>query len=103
MIWLFNCDMETFMQAYDELSDQIRWIHSYSAGVNKLNNFIATRLIDRPDVTLTNARGAFSSALAEYVLCATLHFNKQITRILENRKTKNWDRFLMGELRGKTM
>jgi len=103
MIWLWVSDRDVFTQAFDELSGQIRWIHSYSAGVDKLSDFISTRLVNRPEVVLTNARGAYSSALAEYVLCAVLHFNKQIPRIMENRRKKQWDRFIMNVVGGKTM
>jgi hypothetical protein len=32
-------------------------------------------------VPLTNGRGAFSDSLAEWVMCAALHFNKQVQRV----------------------
>ena len=44
---------------------------------------------------LQNGRGAFSESLAEYVMAAALHFNKQIPRCQANRKAQKWDKFVM--------
>jgi phosphoglycerate dehydrogenase-like enzyme len=48
-------------------------------------------------------QGVYSSSLAEYVLAACSYFNKDISRLQRNREARKWDRFTMGELRGKTM
>ena len=52
---------------------------------------------------LTNARGAFSKSLAEYCVAAILYFNKQISRLEENRRARMWDKFTMNTLSGKTV
>ena len=52
---------------------------------------------------LTNAKGVYSSSLAEYVIGACLYFAKNIPRLENNRTNKNWDRFDMKELRGSTL
>eukprot|EP01052_Picozoa_sp_SAG31_P061213 SAG31_NODE_20314_length_578_cov_0.701461_1_plen_92_part_00 len=65
----------------------VKWVHSFFAGVDALAPVIGPRLLER-QVPLTNGRGAFSSSLAEYVLAAVLHFNKQIPRCTANRKAK---------------
>eukprot|EP00931_Biecheleriopsis_adriatica_P094723 TRINITY_DN68352_c0_g1_i1.p1 TRINITY_DN68352_c0_g1~~TRINITY_DN68352_c0_g1_i1.p1 ORF type:complete len:340 (+),score=65.40 TRINITY_DN68352_c0_g1_i1:63-1082(+) len=84
------------------LCPNVRWIHSMAAGVDTLVPVINS-LPRGPEVPVTNAKGAFSSSLAEYALAAMLHFNKQIPRLQSNRTTKTWDRFIMGELRGQTV
>merc|ERR1712232_279042 len=81
----------------------VKWVHSLFAGVDALAPFIKETLSNRPDVTLTNGKGAFSSSLAEYVLSSALYFNKQVRRCQANRATKQWDKFVMPELKGKTM
>ena len=81
---------------------RVRWTHSLFAGVDALAPFIASRL-SQSDVPLTNGRGAFSSSLAEYVLAAALHFNKQVPRCVENRQSQTWDKFVMPVLEGKTI
>jgi len=57
----------------------------------------------RSSVTVTNAKGIYSSSLGEYVMTACSYFCKDIPRLLQNKKDKNWDRFCVGELKGKTM
>ena len=42
-------------------------------------------------------------SLAEYVMAAALHFNKQIPRCQKNREEKKWDKFVMDTLDGKTI
>lgn len=81
---------------------EIEWIHSLSAGVDKLSELIKGRLQDSA-VILTNGRGAFSSSLAEYAIAAMFHFNKQIPRCQENKRHKRWDKFVMDVVAGKTM
>jgi hypothetical protein len=63
----------------------VSWIHCFFAGVDSMADFMAKRLADRPDVTVTNGRGAFSSSLAEYILTAALYYNKHITCCQENK------------------
>mmetsp|Transcript_40009 Transcript_40009/g.133412 ORF Transcript_40009/g.133412 Transcript_40009/m.133412 type:complete len:321 (+) Transcript_40009:113-1075(+) len=76
------------------------WLHSFSAGVDG----IAPVLRETPDtLRASNARGAFTSSLAEYALAAALHFNKQVPRCMANRAAGRWERFTMNVLRGKTM
>ena len=36
-------------------------------------------------------------------MAAAMHFNKQIPRCQENRKKKQWDKFVMDTLDGKTI
>jgi len=103
MIWLWSSNMKTFTWAFEKLCGQIRWIHSYPGGLDKMSEFISARLVNHPEVLLTTGRGACSSDVAEYVFCAALHFNKKIPRIMENRKNKHWDQFIINTLKGKTI
>lgn len=61
------------------------WIHSLSAGVDTLMPVLA-RIPGTEPVPVTNAKGAFSRSLAEYALCAMLHFCKQIPRLQAPRR-----------------
>lgn len=85
-----------------EACPEVKWCHSLFAGVDTLAPFIAEKLASS-DVPLTNGKGAFSDSLAEYVLAAALHFNKKVPELLANRAAKNWDKFVMPTLAGKTM
>jgi len=81
---------------------QVRWVHSLLAGVETLVQ-VSKDCEGINDVSVSNARGAFSEPLAEWCLATMLFFNKQIPRIQANQKTRNWERFGMNELRGQTV
>ena len=83
------------------LLPQCRWVHSLAAGIDAIASFVPT--LQSSSSTLTNGRGAFSESLAEYIMAAALHFNKQFARCEQNRVAQKWDRFTMGTLSGKTM
>eukprot|EP01004_Peranema_trichophorum_P005612 NODE_4465_length_1164_cov_42.505283_g3948_i0.p1 GENE.NODE_4465_length_1164_cov_42.505283_g3948_i0~~NODE_4465_length_1164_cov_42.505283_g3948_i0.p1 ORF type:complete len:344 (-),score=45.75 NODE_4465_length_1164_cov_42.505283_g3948_i0:75-1106(-) len=75
------------------------WIHSLLVGVDHL----LTPAVKNSNCPVTNAKGCFSRSLAEYVICACLHFEKDVPRLVANQQLRRWDRFVMGELYGKTM
>jgi phosphoglycerate dehydrogenase-like enzyme len=80
----------------------VKWSHGFFAGVDALKGFMEERLVGG-NVPLSNGRGAFSDSLAEYIMAASLHFNKQIARCEQNRREKKWDKFVMNTMQGKTM
>ena len=81
---------------------RLKWAHGFYAGIDPIASFAVEHLVPA-NVPLSNGRGAFSSSLAEYALTAALHFVKQVPRCIENRRTRTWDKFVMGELQGLTM
>jgi phosphoglycerate dehydrogenase-like enzyme len=78
---------------------RLRWLHSFSAGVEAV---LFPELVASP-VVLTNARGVYKSALAEFVIASALYFAKDLPRMLRNREAGLWDRYDVAELRGKSM
>lgn len=79
----------------------IEWVHVRSAGIDfvvsdELNEY-------REKVQFTNAKGQFSSSLAEYVMMACSYFAKDLPLLMKNKKNKVWDNYDIEELRGKTM
>ena len=113
-------DVALVPRVFDALRPNVRWVHSFFAGVDALLPFITSHLQTQSPattsdelhsaslsttsaVTLTNGRGAFSSSLAEHVMASALHFNKRITRCQQNVRDKKWDKFVMPTLAGKTM
>lgn len=81
-------------EAWPRLAN-VRWIHSLAAGVETL---LFPELVES-DVVVTNGRGIFAPALAEWVLAAILHFAKDIPRLLRNRK---WEPFNVQRIEGLT-
>jgi phosphoglycerate dehydrogenase-like enzyme len=78
----------------------VRWVHSITSGVEQI---LIPEIVDNPEIVLTNAKGVFSSSLAEYVLGACFYFAKDIPRFLEQQRNKVWKKFVVGELKGATM
>ncbi|KAL8272049.1 hypothetical protein Esti_003984 [Eimeria stiedai] len=83
----------------------LRWIHSYMAGVDGLCRQLRCypEFVEARNLLLTNGKGVFSSSLKEYAIAVILHFAKHIPRLQTNKANKKWERFLMGEIRGRTV
>jgi phosphoglycerate dehydrogenase-like enzyme len=68
-----------------------RWIHSLSAGVEKL---LIPDFVKSP-VVLTNARGVFKRSLAEFAVLGILFHTKKVRRLIDNQRAHRWDHFLV--------
>ena len=78
---------------------KVRWIHNMSAGVDK----VLTPEVAASTVPMTNARGVFKDALAEFVVAAILYFAKDLRRMIRNQLAGVWQQFEVVEVRGKTL
>nr|WP_239154440.1 D-2-hydroxyacid dehydrogenase [Amycolatopsis sp. FDAARGOS 1241] len=65
---------------------ELRWLHIASAGVDPV---LFPGLIES-DVVLTNSRGVFDDAIAEYVLGVVLAFAKDFARSLDLQRAGTW-------------
>jgi len=81
----------------------IEWVHCRSAGIDFVESEgFASTCVER-GVRVTNAKGTFSSTLAEYSLFACSYFAKNIPRLSRQKLEKKWLPYDVEELRGKTM
>jgi phosphoglycerate dehydrogenase-like enzyme len=78
---------------------RVRWVHSRSAGVE---NILFPSLVEGP-IQVTNARGAYSRSLAEWVMAAVLFFAKDFRRLLRSQGEGRWDPFDPEEVAGRTV
>src|SRR3954452_261149 len=78
------------------LLKSVRWIHSLSAGVEKM---LTPDVINSP-VVVTNARGVFKRPLAEFAILGMLFFFKRVRRLVENQKVRRWDDFMVDQIPG---
>ena len=83
------------------LGGQIRWIHSRSAGIDYVTS--PTLAESGADLIMTNAKGCYSSTLAEYTMMAISYFAKDLPRLLKNKGDKRWEKYSIEEIRGKTL
>jgi phosphoglycerate dehydrogenase-like enzyme len=72
-------------KAWQHAAD-LRWIQSVSAGVDTL---LFPELV-RSHVVVTNARGVFDDAIAEYVVGVILLFSKGLGAVLEAQRRREW-------------
>ena len=77
---------------------RLRWIHALAAGVDTLP---LAELRDT-DVVLTNSRGLYADALAEWVIAAMLWFAKDLPPLVRNKAAHKWDPFNVERLEGKS-
>jgi phosphoglycerate dehydrogenase-like enzyme len=78
---------------------EVRWIHARSAGLERV---LVPEVVAHPAV-VTNGRGAFSPALAEFVLAALLFFTKDLRRLVAQQAGSAWEPFDMEMLEGRTV
>jgi len=67
----------------------VRWVHSLSTGVDKI---LFPELIEST-VPITNARGVFKRALAEFAVLGMLFHFKRVRRLIDNQRRHAWDNF----------
>jgi phosphoglycerate dehydrogenase-like enzyme len=77
----------------------LEWIHARSAGLDAFMSD-AFRSVTSMDVVTSNAKGSFSSTLAEYTMLAIGYFAKDLPRLLRNKNACNWEKYDVLEIRG---
>eukprot|EP00903_Cladosiphon_okamuranus_P020631 g18941.t1 len=98
---LLNCGgKKDLLSKLFPLAPKLAWVHSRSAGVDSV---LFPALIEADNVSLTNARGLFSSSLAEHVVLSCLYFAKDVDRWKRNQRERNWDQFCVSEVQGATL
>jgi len=76
---------EAFARAWP-CAKQLRWVHATSAGVDA----VLFPEMAQSEVVVTNARGIFDRAIAEYVLGVIWAFAKDTRRNIELQNEKTW-------------
>eukprot|EP01022_Parablepharisma_sp_SALTPOND_P020498 TRINITY_DN3747_c0_g1_i1.p1 TRINITY_DN3747_c0_g1~~TRINITY_DN3747_c0_g1_i1.p1 ORF type:complete len:371 (+),score=31.48 TRINITY_DN3747_c0_g1_i1:3038-4150(+) len=74
------------MEEFLTVQKNIKWIHSTMAGVD----WVIGDKLRNSDIILTNAKGAFSYSLAEYVLFGILYFCKKTPYFNATRAKHEW-------------
>jgi phosphoglycerate dehydrogenase-like enzyme len=67
-------------------ADRLRWVHTASAGVDN----VLTPEVAASGVTVTNSRGVFDGAIAEYVLGLVLAFAKDMPGTWDRQRRREW-------------
>ncbi|CBN77946.1 D-isomer specific 2-hydroxyacid dehydrogenase, NAD-binding [Ectocarpus siliculosus] len=98
---LLNCiGTKDLLSQLFPLAPKLAWVHSRLVGVDAA---LFPALIEADDVSLTNARGLFASALAEHVVLSCLYFAKDVDRWKRNQKCRKWERYHVAEVSRTTL
>jgi phosphoglycerate dehydrogenase-like enzyme len=76
----------------------VRWIHTLAAGVE----FLPFDLLRRSSIVVTNSRGLYADALAEFAVAAMLWFAKDLRRLVRNQEAAQWEPYTVERLAGQT-
>ena len=87
------------LRAILPLAERVKWIHALSAGVERV---LSPELIASP-VPLTNGRGVFGPALAEFAIASMLFFAKDLRRLIRQQQAARWEQFDVAFLRDQTL
>lgn len=82
-----------------KLCPNVEWVHCRSAGVEH----IVSEELTGHGCRLTNAKGCFSSTLAEYTLTSIGYFAKDFPRLNAQKKDKNWEKYSVREISKSTL
>src|SRR5437762_4561831 len=87
-------------QLFDVLprATNVQWIHALAAGVDQF----PFDILRRTNITVTNSRGLYADALAEFVIAAMLWFAKDFRRVTRNQDLRKWEPFTVQRLEGQT-
>lgn len=75
------------LDGIDVDSTALRWIHTASAGVDN----VLTPGVAASTVTVTNSRGVFDQAIAEYVLGVVLMYAKDLHGTWSRQRDRQWE------------
>jgi len=102
VVFVSHCCPEsgkTLVQLLDAFPT-IEWVHSRSAGVDYLQS---KGLTAARHITVTNAKGCYSSTLAEYTVMACAYFAKDLPKLMRQKNNKDWNKYEVLEMRGATL
>lgn len=66
----------------------LKWVHSLSAGIDGL---VAVEEFKNSPIPLSNAKGAYSSVLGEFVALGVLYHTKLLEKFMQRKAEKKWE------------
>ena len=78
----------------------LKWVHSLSAGID---GYVAVEEFRDSEIPLTNAKGAFSTILGEFIGLGVLYHTKHLERFMARKAAKKWEVEPVELVAGKSM
>ena len=76
---------------------RLRWVQLASAGIDHMVPYDPGRLI------VTNASGIHGAIMSEYVIGMLIHVRWNVARLVEQQKARQWERYAVPALAGRTL
>lgn len=86
-----------------KMGNNLKWIQSWSAGVDKFLKDNSFRYLKNNDITLTSVRGIHKDSMSEQVMGYLISFSRRLPELRELKKKKVWDRLKVDYLKDKTL
>ncbi|MGM0410706.1 MAG: D-2-hydroxyacid dehydrogenase [Bacillota bacterium] len=84
-------------------ANNLKWIQSWTAGVDKFMTGELRDYIADNQIILTNMSGVHSNIIAEHSLGFMINFSRRFCEFNELKKEKTWDELKVGQLENRTV
>ena len=71
-----------------QVNQNLKWVHSLSAGID---GYMSNEHFKASPIPLTNAKGAYSSVLGEFIALGVLFHTKHLERFMQRKAEKKWE------------
>lgn len=95
--------MRKFDNDLIKMGDKLKWIQSWSAGVDKFLEDGNFKYLKNNDITLTSVRGIHRHSMSEQVIGYMISFTRRFHELYELQKKREWDRLKVQYLKDKTV
>eukprot|EP00826_Nyctotherus_ovalis_P053123 TRINITY_DN6851_c0_g1_i10.p1 TRINITY_DN6851_c0_g1~~TRINITY_DN6851_c0_g1_i10.p1 ORF type:complete len:339 (-),score=114.65 TRINITY_DN6851_c0_g1_i10:139-1155(-) len=82
-------DARAIAEIVVEKSPKLRWVHTLTTGVDFL---LSLKLSEAKHITFTNAKGAYTRPLAEFVLMTVLYFAKKMPVFMKQKREHKYEK-----------
>lgn len=86
-----------------KMGDNLKWIQSWSAGVDKFLEDNSFKYLKENEITLTSVKGIHKDSMSEQVMGYLISFSRRLPELMELKKKKVWDRLKVDYLKDKTL
>jgi len=86
-----------------KMGDNLKWIQSWSAGVDKFLEDGNFKYLKENNIKLTSVRGIHRHSMSEQVIGYMISFTRRFNELYELQKKREWDRLKVQYLKDKTV
>lgn len=84
-------------------ANNLRWIQSWSAGVDPFTRPEILKFLIDNEIKLTTTSGIHANVIAEQVIGFMVSFSRQLYRFYEQQKNQQWQKVRVDQLEGRTL